>query len=340
MLMAGVVVVEGMIGLAQSAIGLSASQFLAPTGRAIMGFEAGGTTQIVQDGRFNIFGTMNRYNTFGGFMGMMIVLSIPFYKRISQAGWRFWFFIGVAGVCLILANARAPWLATAAAVWFIFAMKGQAKALVLPMAGGLLIYATLTIFADQIVYYGWDKASALQRFLEPFSGEYRRNMSNAYGRIYYMTAFPFDLLSYDVSAFLFGFGPGTIGTRAQAIYGLYALTPLGIMREWQFYVADVNWAYVLGQAGVLGLGAFVWGLARLFRETIRLHRRTDHIFLSRLTLGYAALMVYFFVTACFFPVFEVRPLSLYFWLIGGIVYKLSHTVETQEAPLDSTHHAE
>lgn len=330
-LLAGIVMVEGLIGLAQSVIGLPASEFLAPTARAFMGFEAGGTTQFIQPGYFNIFGTMNRYNTLGAFMGMMIVLITPFYSRKLKSGWVFWLFYGIAGLCLVLANARAPWLGTIAGVWFIFAMKGQAKAFVMPLAGLLLLFSTLVVFSDQIAYYGWDEASGLQRFLEPFSGEYRQKMSDQFGRIYYMTGFPIDILRYDVETFLIGFGPGTLGTRAQDIYGLYALTPLGIMREWQFYVADVNWAYILGQAGFLGLGAFVWGLFGLFRESIKLYRRAGRSFLRKLSLGYAALFVFAMTIACFFPMFEIRPLSLYFWLLGGIVLKLSHANE--QSPL-------
>ena len=340
LLLAAVVTAEALIGMAQSAIGLPASEFLAPTVREFMGFEAGGMTQLVQEGHFNVFGTMNRYNTLGAFMAMAIVMSIPFYPSVGRRGAiRYLVFLLVAGVCLVLANARAPWLGLAIATCFIFAMQGKLKAVVLPMVGALLVYAALIMFADQVTVYGWDETNALQRFLEPFSGEYRQQMTRQFGRIYYMTLFPFDLLAYQVSTFLIGFGPGSLGTRAQDIYDLYALTPLGIMREWQFYVCDVNWAYILGQVGLVGLSIFVWGLLRIFAVAVKTYRYTADAFLKKLALGYAGLFVLAMVLACFFPMFEMRPLSLYFWLFGGILLKLvrqgNPSTQTIEKPVDN-----
>lgn len=331
LLMVAVVMLEGAIGLAQSFIGLPASEFLKPTGQEFMGYEAGGTGQRIYDGYFNIFGTMNRYNTFGAFMGMAIVLGVAFYPRNNESRILLWAFYAVAGAGLLLANARGPWLGTIVAVWVIFAIQGKTKAIVLPLVGSLLLYLALTLFVDQIVYYGWDQATGLQRFLEPFSAEYRKNMANPYGRIYYMTQFPLDMLSYRFSTFLFGFGPGTLGVRPQDIYGLYALTPLGIMREWQFYVVDVNWAYILGQTGILGLAAFVWGLIRIFIPTFRAYRQEKDPFMQQLLLGYIGLFVYLILAACFFPTWEVRPVSLYFWLFTGIVVKMTVNSETEGA---------
>lgn len=334
MLLFGVVVVEALIGIAQSAIGLTASQFLAPTGRAFMGFEAGGMTQLVQGGRFNIFGTMNRYNTLGTFMAMAIVMSVPFYQSLKHRRSLYLTFLALTGLCLLLAASRAAWLGAVLGVWAIYTMRREAKAFVLPILAILLIFAALSIFSDQVRYYTWDwsEASALQRFLEPFSAEYREKMAgNAYGRIYLILQFPIDVLQYSPLAFLLGFGPGALGSRAMDIYNIYALTPLGIMREWQHYVHDVNWSYILGQVGLLGLLAFLWGLARILRTAAHMFNHSESPFLRQLALSYIGLFAVCFVVAFFYPAWEVRPISLYFWLFGGLIIKFSRSHPAKES---------
>jgi len=341
-IMVAVVIVEGLVGVAQSTIGAAASEFLAPRGREFMGHLAGAATQMIQSGRFNIFGTMNRYNTMGAFMALYLVVSLAFRRSKGLARYALAASYAVAVPCVILAAARAPWLGLLAGAWFVFAFEGKVESLVLPLVVLLFVVVVLSAFGGLVAYYGLDEASSLQRFLEPFSAEYRTAMSNKYGRIYYMTGFPLDVAALGAKPFLFGFGPGSLGSRATDIFGIYALQPIGVRDDWHHFVADVNWAYIFGQAGAIGLGLIVWGFVTLFSRAVRIYRHTESAFLKHLSVGYLGMFVAAVTIAFFFPMWEVRPLSLYFWLFGGIVLKLADAehnpakkVSNQLQPADS-----
>jgi len=329
--MLAVVFVECLIGLAQSAIGARAGSFLAPVGGEFRGHLAGQISQRIYTGHYQIFATMGRYNTFGMFLGIFLVLSIPLYERYKSARKALLALYCVLLPCLLLAAARAAWLATLAGAMVVFAVQKKAKTVTIPIAVALVIVVAMLAFPEQVSYVGTEQATSLQRFLEPFSAKYRAVASNKFGRIYYIFGFPADVFSLGPGRFLLGFGPGTLGKTAVDIFGIYTLADIGVRLDWHHFVHDVNWAYIFGQVGLIGLGCFVWGCVRLFRTISKVHRTTDDAFLRSLSLGCMGVFVIVVIAAFFYPAWEVRPLSLYFWLYAGIVLKLGAAERLERA---------
>ena len=325
-----VVFVQCLIGLAQSAIGVRASNFLAPVGVDFMGHVTGRMSQQIYAGRYQIFATLGRYNVLGLFLGTFLLLSIPLYQRYKRARKAFLALYCVLFPCLVLASARAAWLATLAGATVVFAVQKRAKTIAVPIAVGVVVLVAIMAFPEHVSYFASEEATSLQRFLEPFSAEYRAAASLKYGRLYYVFGFPYDVFSLGPRPFLLGFGPGALGGRAVDIFGIYALADIGVRLDWHHFVHDVNWAYIFGQVGLVGLALFGWVCVRLFSVALRVYRTADDVLLKDLSVGFIGILVLFIVAAFLFPIWEVRSLSLYFWLYAGIVLKL-RTAERAEA---------
>lgn len=315
-----VVFLESLIGIAQSAIGVRAGEFLAPRGAEFGEAVVGGATQVVY-GRYQIFATMGRYQTLGAFLGMFLLLSYPFYKRATHGRWGYLVLYAAALPCLALTASRGPWLGALVGFWVLMALRRRPSAVVLPLLVGLGVVLVFTAFNTYVAFVGWDEASSLQRVLEVFSPTYWRVAFDKAGRLYYATYFFADVFRLGWEKYLLGFGPGSLGYTATGVFGRFALSPLGIPHEWQNYVTDVNWAYLFGQTGMLGLACVVAMCVRLAVPAYRTYHGADDPFRKDLCLGFLALFALFMTTAFFYPVFEIRALSFYFWLYAGIMVK-------------------
>ncbi len=322
---------EALISIAQAAIGISASEFLAPVGAAHGDQHVvGGMTQVVRGGLFRIFGTMGRYNNLAGFIGIVILLSIPLYLRFDRSRAKFILLYCAILPPFVLSGARAPWLAVLVGAWCIFLMLGKPEAIIVPLLAFLFVL-TLPFLAGGIAYYGWqDEASSLQRLLEPFSDQYR-TISVQSGRMYYLFSFPFDMWREGPKTFLFGLGPGSLGARAVDIFDLDSLEGIvALSRQERTMVTDVNWAYIFGQTGLAGLACIIWACIRLFRIALVGYQDMQDPILQSLGLGFVGIVPFFAVFALFYPVWEIRSLSLYFWLFAALTVKLSQNARTQE----------
>lgn len=318
-----VVLVEGCVGLAQSFLGPPAWEFLAPKGGEFGDIAVGGLTQELYGGRYEVFGTLGRYQILGAFMGTFIVLGYPFFKSSTLS--RAWLMpvYGVAVSCLVLAASRGPWLGTLAGIWAILCVQRRRAAIVLPVAAAAALVFIVVVYKSAITFLGWDEASAFQRLLEVFSPDYLRVALDKSGRLYYASLFFVDVFKHSLRDFMLGFGPGSLGYTATDVFGIFPLTRLGVPQNWQYYVTDVNWTYIFGQTGILGLGCIVWACYRLFKTAYKTMRTTDDPIVKDLMLGCIGVFALFAVTGFFTPIFELRALSLYFWLYAGIVVKLA-----------------
>lgn len=322
-LMFAAVIVEGVIGLAQSAIGARAGVFLAPKGAEFGETVIAGTTQIVY-GRYQIFGTLGRYQTLGAFMGMFLLLSYPYIKRRSMPRARLILMYVVAIPCIVLAASRGPWLGAVVGFWVLMAVQRKPAAAFIPLVGVISLALLYLAVHSYETFVGWEEASAAQRLLEVFSPTYWKVVFDKAGRLYYCTTFFYDVFNLGLAKFLFGFGPGTLGYTATGVFGRYTLSAVGVPQDWQNYITDVNWAYIFGQTGILGLGCIVWACYRLFRHAYAVYRDNNaDDDLRDLALGFLGMFGLFMATAFFYPMFEIRALSFYFWLYAGIIVKLA-----------------
>ena len=328
-----------LIGFVQAAGGPTVSTFLAPVGEEFMGHAAGGLTQVIFEGPTNIFATFGRYNTFGLFLGMCFILSLPLYAAMPH--WRpyLWFLYPVLVPCLILTVSRSGWVATFAVGLCYLAIRRNLLVLVAPIAGAAALLGIAVSSPEQVQWYGEIDASPVARLLEAFSPTYWQRHFH-YSRLYFILVFPFDLIDYSLQRFLFGFGPGSLGPRAENIFALYPLEPLGVPPENHHFIVDVNWAFLLGQIGAVGLALFLWGLLRLFRNVATAWRAEEDPFLKAFQFSVTLLIPFFFIGGFFWNIMEVRPLSLYFWLFVGIAVKFArertHPPGTMTADQSST----
>jgi len=323
--------VEAAIGLSQSILGEPAWRFFAPKGGAFAGHLVGGLTQEIQGGRYQIFGTLTRYNHFGALMGMAVLLALPFFQRHRNLRPILGLFLTVSLLAMVLASARAPWLGLLGGVWLMFALRRQLTAVVLPILLAIVLILTLDVLSEKSRYFGTlGGPNSFDRLLEPLSEDYLVVASRA-GRLFYLGRFPASVLAQNRRAFLLGFGPGSLGKRAMDIFGLNTLDDVGVPRQTQHLIVDVGWIYIFGQVGVIGLTLFLWMLLRLYRTTLALRRSSPDPFVQDLALGFAGLLAYFLLATLFNPLWEYRTVSLYFWVIAGILIKLG-TRSLEEAP--------
>lgn len=335
----GALFITCLIGLAQAAIGPAASEFLAPEGAEFRGLKEGSLKQTIFEGPTNIFSTLGRYNTFGLFIGIVLTMTAPFHEtRPHLRPWLYGLY-AVALPCLVLCVSRTAWVATAAGVITVLLVMRRLKAIVIPVVLLLLLLIGFVLLPEQVQFYsareyGAESISPVQRVLEPFSAEYIESHLH-YSRLYFILIFPRDVIAHDMGNFAFGFGPGSVGRRAEEIYDVHTLTELGIPMSNQHFIIDVNWAFIFAQVGVVGLGAFVWVIAVITRRAWRALREAEDPLLRDLYRGFMGLTALMVVGSFFYNVWEIRPISLYYWLFAGMVLKLAATEkETAEQTVD------
>lgn len=136
---------------------------------------------------------------------------------------------------------------------------------------------------------------------------------------------------------LVGFGPGTFGEEATYHdHAFYDRLHVGLLLSdpHHTFVADVEWMTIFGQLGLIGLMGFI----ALFIQIVRLAYRafkTSHLELTRrLALATLALVPVWFAVGFTGPNFELRPISIWIWLLPGILWSLLRQ-ERQAAKVDS-----
>lgn len=325
---------EALIGFAQAALGAPFGRFLAPTGGQFGDTEVGAITQVIYDGPYQIFGTLARYQTMGAFMGIFLVMSVAMFWNRPDRRWILAGFLFLLGVCLILSSSRGPWLAALVGLLFLVTLRNKALGVgaVVVVACGLGLF--YVAFRDAVSFVGREEASSLERVLEIFSREYLLIAVDKAGRLYYASAFLADVWSLDNLTFFFGFGPGSLGYTAMRIYDVYTLDALDVPRTWQHFVVDVNWGYLFGQYGVVGVACFAWIVWRIFRSAYRVYRYSDDEFERRFAWGFLGVMALVVTAAFFYAALEVRPISFYFWLFAGLVVKMDMRRREQDEILE------
>src|SRR5204862_2406649 len=118
----------------------------------------------------------------------------------------------------------------------------------------------------------------------------------------------------------FGFRPGQFGSLALQCSNADSGRRIGVPPAALHYVLDVNWVVLLGQVGALGVLAFAAMLLSLFRIGVRRYNDVTRDPLIRgVALGYVGVVIAFFVFGFFGISFELRQVSFYVWLFGGLL---------------------
>jgi hypothetical protein len=159
------------------------------------------------------------------------------------------------------------------------------------------------------------------------NGKLKQFGANFFSTDFYVNARTYEIVNGGSAVLkrspLLGLGPGTFGGQSTFHnYEFYNRLNVGLLLSdpRHNYVADVEWMNVFGQLGLLGLLAFLWMFAVIYRIFIRTWRmqRSDTV-LARTALAGAALVPMFLFAGFTGPNFEVRTVAIWLWLLGGLV---------------------
>jgi hypothetical protein len=324
-LLAGVVILQVFLGLSQAVIGAPLDQFLLPSERKTFGAYqlTGGTTQFWDPGE-RVFGTLGRYDQLGVFLALASLLLVgALYSGHWPPKNKVW---GYASLLLLLLTLTLTYSRSA---WFGFLIGFLFVALVIKRDKLVLLGATLFSVAI-LAYAGFNglianrltetaSQTVVERFFESMSAERFRGEYYGLGRVYWMyhslvTVFP--------AAPLFGFGPGNYGGGAVAatgqadVYDALGL-PFGVYGT-EGYI-DNNWLSLLGELGLVGLGAYLWWYVGLGRLMVRTARDSSDSQTRALATGTAGIFVAVAVNASLATMLEVRTLAPYLWVLAALV---------------------
>lgn len=324
--MAAVVGLQVMLGLAQMIGGASVDAWLLPSERRLVGgfSVTEGVTQFWDAGT-RVFGTLGRYDQLGTWLALMLLVALAIRyefpdhvrtaRRIAGA-------VLAAGVpLLIMTQSRSSWFGFLLGAGLIAIVLRRDQKAIAAAGTAAVLLALFLGFSGIVVHRLSDdgRSSLPERFLEAFSFDRWRGEYYGYGRTYWIAQ---TVTRVVPASPLFGHGPGTYGGGAVAATG-YAATydrlglPFGVYGT--SGQIDGSWMSLWGEIGTLGLLAFIGVLLAAARECVRAWRGSRQFLTKMLALAACGMMVSVSVNAVFASMWEVRTLAPYLWVVLGLV---------------------
>jgi len=316
------------IGLAQALIGPSLTEVLyvseTKVGTTVL---RGGVSSDVSlaRGRY-IFSTLGRYDALGLYAVVILLLLLALYIYYPRRRGVLRWLVLATGICLVLTMSRTSWLGMYAALWS-WALLSKKKLVIGLLFTLLLVLITLVgiayFFPHLVRYYPGaelSQASILTRALELFSPRYFEVSAYSGGRLFTLHFVGRRILE---QAPLLGFGPGHFGSLTATYFGFSTADLLGVEERQVYLVNDVNWITILGQYGLTGALAFLVMFIALLRYARRMHGHLSDPLAKSTALACAGSIVTLLVTGFFGPNFEQRVISMYVWLIAGLMVALA-----------------
>ena len=315
-------IIISSIAILQSIIGLPATYFLMPKDVVVSG-------EVVREGlrqlvgvHTRVFSTMGRYDTLGTYLCILILIGFGQYYYSSNPNKKILrIFIILALPAIILSYSRQSWLALFIGVMVILFLSNRKK-----MAIGILLIAVigllfLTIVFPAAVQYSSNlpDVTFINRILEPFSARYYEISRYSSGRLFVITEVSSRILT---KAPIFGFGPARFGSLTTRYLGFDFSSLIDLNPESAFLVNDVNWVTLLGQIGLIGITFFIFLLFSMGFYAYKQFNKNGSEFRKGLALGYIGAIAAFIILGFFGPNFEVRQVSYFIWLFGGILIGL------------------
>ena len=324
-LMLGVVAIQVGLGLLHSILGNPATSFFAPR-NVVIGqmLVRRGFAQIVSS-HTRIFSTLGRYNHYANFLSFFLLFVVASLylkgKEVTQVQRRNSRLLLLGGlVALALSFSRMSWIGFYAGLVFMLLLMRKKRVLfyvAVPVAVTFLLFSSFGPGASEVSET--KAATILQRYLGMFSRRYVE-MSLRSDRLYAMTTTTRRVLR--ISPVL-GLGPGSVASAAGKLFGGgERWHVLDLPTRKVSALGDVGWATIVTQYGILGLCAFLWVLARVFRSSLECFHRARDSLERILALGFLGGFVCVVVENIFSFSFTYRASSLYFWMFAGIVTRL------------------
>ncbi len=329
--MAGLVLLEVSLGLAQALIGERADMFFLPGKRRE--FPAldlvAGVEQFWLSGQ-RVFATLGRYDRLGVFLSFFLLIfsGLVFELKNIRARKILLGLIILSLPTFFLTYSRLSWLGFLFGLFFMGIIFKRSRALIAIFSISLL---TLFLYLSFFVIMNQTRASRLtdrsymapaERILEAFSPKAWREGYKGFGRPYFLAEAPSKIIARHP---VFGVGTGQFGGGVAASLGLRlrydeAGLPFGI--EGKAGQIDNNWFALWGEFGTLGLLAWILMLALCVKTSYTLWQRSPDPLSRGLGLGFLGALLGASLIAFLGPYFEVRQLSMYLWVFAGIVVSL------------------
>jgi hypothetical protein len=229
-------------------------------------------------------------NTFGGYLVFMLalILGLALAAKTVPARLRWFALAALTVVPLLYTLSRTSWLAAIPMLLTLILL--SPRRLILIVGVGCVIILGSAVFPRQV----------LDRYNYTFHApEARGDFSVGGAR--------FDT---STSARVESWGYGMRGWVKRPLLG-YGVTGFAFM--------DAQYVRVLTEAGLVGLGAFLWLLWRIFRTAWNTHQRTVGTRFEGLTLGYIAGFLAMVTHCVGANTFIIVRIMEPFWFLTGIV---------------------
>jgi len=319
-----VATIVATIGLMQTAVGYPLTNLLLPGDVVVGETLARAGQRHVAPPRTYIFSTLGRYDTLGVYLMFFLLLSTVAYMFTKERKLRHLIlaFLSLGFLALSLTFSRQSWLAFGWGLAGVLLFSGKKKLQRTKLAYFIIVVLISSVVMLLIPYAQYfsaakiGEASILDRVLEPFSSRYLDVSRNYYGRLYVIFEVGPRLLHISP---LFGLGPGHFGSLTTRFLNIPFTHLVGIPENAAIYVNDVNWIVLLGQTGLLGIVTYLGIYLSLFWGALKRYKRWSDSLEKGLALGYMGSILAILLLGFFGPNFEVRQLSFFVWLWGGLI---------------------
>jgi len=262
-----------------------------------------------------VFATFGRYDRFGSFLALGLVMLFPWFYTIKDKTKKMWlqglFFFG--SLALFLTKSRASWIGAFLGIFCIVYFVRKDKK-VLKWLGVLVSIFAIYLLGFALLHGNVSKItnSAQQTFteriFESFSLRSWKESYEGFGRFFFIVNTPKVVV---MSAPLFGVGAGNFGGGVAAsllnmrVYDQLHL-PFGIQNL--YGQIDNSLFSLWAEFGTLGLICFLMMFVSLIK----------HLKENNFSIGIFGVSVAILIMGFFGPYYEFRPLMFYFWTLAGI----------------------
>jgi hypothetical protein len=262
-------------------------------------------------------GTMVRNVHLGNYLAFALCFMVAMYSRIHLKGWFILSMILIL-TALVISSSRTSWFSAYAGIGMILTMqrhRWRYHFWLTPIVGlaGVMLVGLVAPNGDLASDF-----NIISRFFHIFSSDYLDTISNA-GRLYaILYAMPAVLMTNP----LLGLGPGAfiqISKQFSAADSYGQATELGLDARALNYVHDVGYASLFAQAGLIGLGAYIWIFVRLYKIAKKTIVDIDNQEIRDFMLGAVGFMIALMVQNLASFNLMYRNQSVIIWTIAGLI---------------------
>lgn len=274
-----------------------------------------------------IYGTMSKggANGLGYFtlMNIFNVMGLILYKKGSKL--HYYAFLFLLYVPLLLSSARMAYFILI--VFFVILMISN----IIPLKKYIHFLLPIAVLILGLIFFvnkgGGPTKQAYFSFKQMFQMEMDMQRVGRLG--FYPVAY--DVLTDTKLGPLIGRGPGNFSSytgyryKSPLLFDLFGTT----LKEGRTYHSQIIATTV--EFGFLGIIVFFFIIYRFYKIRNLVYNSTQSMFWKGIAVGFSGLLLIFVIPTIIANIWEVQYIALYFWLYGGILYKI-YILERKRLP--------